>query len=76
MKLAEVDYDPFAASPIEHAIADEGVSPQVADIARSIYQQESSSGKNTTTSHAVKSSRNDLHPAYCTSIASSSIFTA
>ena len=52
MKLAEVDYDPFAASPIEHAIADEGVSPQVADIARSIYQQESSSGKNTTTSNA------------------------
>ena len=29
---------------IEHAIAAEGASPQVADIARSIYQQESSSG--------------------------------
>ena len=52
MKLTEVNYDPFAASPIEHAISAEGVSPQVADIARSIYHQESSSGKNTTTSNA------------------------
>ena len=41
-----------SANPIEYAIANENVSPQVADIARSIYQQESGSGKNTTTSNA------------------------
>jgi len=36
----------------EKALAAEGVSGQLADVARSIYQQESSSGKNTKTSNA------------------------
>lgn len=39
--------DPFAA-----AVAAEGVSGPVAELARSIYKQESSSGKNTKTSNA------------------------
>ena len=39
-------------SPIEHAIISENASQQVADSARSIYQQESSSGKKPKTSNA------------------------
>ena len=69
MKLAEVNYDPFAASPIEHAIAAEGVSPQVADLARSIYQQESSSGKNTKTSNAGAVGGMQILPATFNSVA-------
>lgn len=38
--------------PFEAALTMEGVDPKRAAIARSIYQQESSSGKNTTTSNA------------------------
>jgi len=41
-----------AKDPFESALAAEGVQGPVADIARSIYQQESSSGKNTKTSNA------------------------
>lgn len=41
-----------AKDPFESALAAEGVSGPVADIARSIYQQESGSGKNTKTSNA------------------------
>lgn len=40
------------ASTIDVASDAEGASPQVADLARSIYHQESGSGKNTTTSNA------------------------
>lgn len=43
---------PGAESPFESALKAEGASGQVADIARSIYQQESGSGKNTKTSNA------------------------
>lgn len=58
--LEAVDYDPFApkaastkpSSPLDTALASEGVDGPVADIARSIYQQESGSGKNTKTSNA------------------------
>ena len=48
---------------IEHAIAAEGASPQVADLARSIYQQESSSGKNTKTSNAGAVGGMQIRPA-------------
>jgi hypothetical protein len=41
-----------AKDPFESALAAEGVSGPVAEIARSIYQQESGSGKNTKTSNA------------------------
>jgi len=41
-----------AKDPFESALAAEGVKGKVADIARSIYQQESGSGKNTKTSNA------------------------
>lgn len=40
------------SSPFDAALAAEGVDGRVADIARSIYQQESGSGKNTKTSNA------------------------
>ena len=40
------------ASPLDIALHVEGVSPEIADIARSIYAQESSSGKNARTSNA------------------------
>lgn len=41
-----------AASAIDAALQAEGITGEVADIARSIYQQESGSGKNTATSNA------------------------
>jgi len=41
-----------AKDPFESALTAEGVTGKVADIARSIYQQESGSGKNTKTSNA------------------------
>ena len=39
-------------TPFDAALAHEGVTGKLADVARSIYQQESGSGKNTTTSNA------------------------
>lgn len=39
-------------NPLETALSEEGITGDVADIARSIYQQESGSGKNTKTSNA------------------------
>ena len=39
-------------SPLDQALELEGITDQRADIARSIYQQESGSGKNTKTSNA------------------------
>lgn len=51
--LKEVSGDPFASSsPLDRALEAEGVTGKRADIARSIYAQESSSGKNTKTSNA------------------------
>lgn len=46
------DDDLPGGSPFEAALQAEGVTGKVADIARSIYQQESGSGKNTKTSNA------------------------
>lgn len=47
------DNDPVVSeSPFEAALKAEGASGKVADIARSIYQQESGSGRNTRTSNA------------------------
>lgn len=47
------EWDKFpAASPLDAALAAEGVSSDVAGIARSIYEQESGSGRNTKTSNA------------------------
>jgi hypothetical protein len=61
-RLEAVDFDPFSTKansapvnnidPLETALAAEGITGAKADIARSIYQQESSSGKNTKTSNA------------------------
>jgi len=51
-KLTPVDYDPFAENPFDTAIRLEGVSdPKEKAFLRSIYQQESSSGKKTETSN-------------------------
>lgn len=51
--LNEPDNGVFSdSSPIEIALAEEGITGEKADIARSIYHQESSSGKNTKTSNA------------------------
>lgn len=47
--LSGVKWD---SSPFDAALAAEKVDPKIADIARSIYQQESGSGKNTKTSNA------------------------
>ena len=46
------EYPKAALSPIDAALAAEGVTGTLADVARSIYAQESGSGKNTTTSNA------------------------
>jgi hypothetical protein len=53
--MADFDPDAYLASkksPFDAALAAEGVTGRIADIARSIYQQESGSGKNTKTSNA------------------------
>lgn len=53
--MAKNFFDQFdaapAASPLDAALAAEGVKGPLADLARSIYTQESSSGKNTKTSN-------------------------
>jgi hypothetical protein len=46
------DNDPIVGTPLDAALAAEGASAPVAAVAKSIYQQESGSGKNTTTSNA------------------------
>jgi len=58
-----------AKDPFESALAAEGVSGPVADIARSIYQQESSSGKNTKTSNAGAVGGMQIIPATFKSVA-------
>lgn len=57
--FTDVDFDPFASkspaakpSTFDSALSAEGVSGPAADIARSIYQQESGGGRNTKTSNA------------------------
>jgi hypothetical protein len=61
--LKQVDHDPFAASPFDAALKAEGVSGAAADVARSIYQQESGSGKNTKTSNAGAVGGMQIRPA-------------
>lgn len=58
-----------AKDPFESALAAEGVSGPVAEIARSIYQQESSSGKNTKTSNAGAVGGMQIIPATFKSVA-------
>lgn len=49
---APLSFNPFNASPLDFALDAEGVTGPLADIARSIYMQESGGGKNTKTSSA------------------------
>lgn len=67
--IHEVDFDPFAGSPVDRALTAEGVTGQLADVARSIYQQESSSGKNTKTSNAGARGAMQLIPSTFASVA-------
>lgn len=57
------------ASPLDSAIAAENVPAPVADIARSIYQQESGSGRNTKTSNAGAVGGMQIIPATFKSVA-------
>ena len=41
-----------SASPLDIGLMQEGISGPLADVARSVYHQESSGGRNTTTSNA------------------------
>lgn len=50
-ELVAVEFDPFKRSPFDSALAAEGLTGKAADIARSIYSQESGSGVNTKTSN-------------------------
>lgn len=52
MKPWEMSWDKPEGSPIDAALRAEGVDGPAADVARSIYLQESGSGKNTKTSNA------------------------
>lgn len=58
-----------ATSPLDTALANEGISGPKADFIRSIYQQESSSGKNTTTSSAGAVGGMQIVPATFASVA-------
>lgn len=62
------DADP-TASPLDVALHVEGVSPQVAAVSRSIYQQESGSGKNTKTSNAGAQGGMQVIPSTFNSVA-------
>jgi hypothetical protein len=57
------------ASPLDIALDAEGASPQDAAVARSIYQQESGSGKNTKTSNADAHGGMQIIPATFKSVA-------
>lgn len=56
-------------TPFDAALAHEGVSGKLADVARSIYQQESSGGKNTKTSNAGAVGGMQIVPATFASVA-------
>lgn len=56
-------------TPFDAALAHEGVSGKLADVARSIYQQESGSGKNTKTSNAGAVGGMQIIPDTFTSVA-------
>jgi len=62
--LAQLNGDPF-----EDALKAEGLTGKAADVARSIYQQESSSGKNTKTSNAGAVGGMQIIPATFKSVA-------
>lgn len=49
--LEAVGFDPFKRSPLDAALEAEGVKGPLADVARSIYMQESGAGRNTKTSN-------------------------
>lgn len=55
--------------PFEAALKAEGADPKIADIARSIYQQESGAGKNTKTSNAGAVGGMQIIPATFSSVA-------
>lgn len=57
------------ASPMDAALQAEGVTGRMADIARSIYHQESGSGRNTTTSNAGAVGGMQIIPATFASVA-------
>lgn len=64
------EWDQFpVASPVDVALQAEGVTEKVADVARSIYQQESGSGKNTKTSNAGAVGGMQILPATFKSVA-------
>jgi hypothetical protein len=67
--LKEIDFDPFAGSPVDRALAAEGVTGKLADVARSIYTQESGGGKNTKTSNAGARGAMQLIPSTFASVA-------
>jgi Transglycosylase SLT domain len=62
------DSDPVL-TPFDAALAHEGVSGKLADVARSIYQQESSGGTNTKTSNAGAVGGMQIIPATFASVA-------
>lgn len=64
--LSGVKWD---GSPFDAALAAEKVDPKIADIARSIYQQESGSGKNTKTSNAGAVGGMQIIPSTFSSVA-------
>lgn len=57
------------ASPMDAALAHEGVEGRLAQVARSIYQQESGSGRNTTTSNAGARGGMQIIPSTFSSVA-------
>ncbi len=58
-----------AATPMDAALSQEGVSGPLADLARSVYHQESSSGKNTKTSNAGAVGGMQIIPSTFSSVA-------
>lgn len=52
MATQPLDFNPMTASPLDFALDAEGIKGPLADLARSVYHQESGSGSNTKTSNA------------------------
>lgn len=63
------DKAPSGSSPLDQALAQEGVSGSLAEIARSVYQQESGSGRNSKTSNAGARGGMQIIPTTFTSVA-------